>query len=113
MAEKFVITHPKIFTVLRRARALLHAECLARRPGCGGPRHVEADAVQHGDGRVRGLRGADEEVLHVLQTEIMIMIFNMIIIFIIIILTLTWSPIIIIMRDTGTPGSLWFIQLSS
>ena len=41
------------------------------------------------------------------------MIFNMIIIFIIIILTLTWSPIIIIMRDTGTPGSLWFIQLSS
>ena len=84
MSETFVITHPKIFTVLRRARALLHAECLARRPGCGGPRHVEADAVQHGDGRVRGLRGADEEVLHVLQTEIMIMIFNMIIIFIII-----------------------------
>ena len=40
--------------------------------------------MQHGDGRVRGLRGADEEVLHVLQTEIMIMIFNMIIIFIII-----------------------------
>lgn len=29
------------------------------------------------------------------------------------IMTLTCRPIIIIMRDTGTSGSLWFIQLSS
>lgn len=79
--RKICFNTEKIFTVLRRTRALLHAECLARRPGCGGPRHVEADAVQHGDGRVRGLRGADEEVLHILETEIMIIIFNMVIIF--------------------------------
>ena len=75
--RKICFNTEKIFTVLRRTRALLHAECLARRPGCGGPRHVEADAVQHGDGRVRGLRGADEEVLHILETEIMIMIMIM------------------------------------